>query len=67
MYMEQLKKVINSSWAKSAAVAAIGVVMISEGHVFYSGIAFGFAAREFLLMLKPSVHCDKCKDCENCK
>ena len=53
MYMEQLKKVINSSWAKSAAVAAIGVVMISEGHIFYSGIAFGFAAREFLLMLKP--------------
>lgn len=53
MYMEQLKKVINSSWAKSAAVAAIGIVMISEGHVFYSGIAFGFAVREFLLMLKP--------------
>ena len=67
MYMEQLKKIINSSWAKSAAVAAIGVVMISEGHVFYSGIAFGFAAREFLLMLKPSVYCDKCKHCENCK
>ena len=53
MYMEQLKKVINSSWVKSAAISLIGVVMISEGHVFYSGIAFGFAAREFLLMLKP--------------
>ena len=51
--MKQLKEVINSSWAKSAAVAAVGIVMISEGHVFYSGIAFGFAAREFLLMLKP--------------
>ena len=58
MYMEQLKKVINSSWAKSAAVAAIGIVMVSEGHVFYSGIAFGFAAREFLFMLRPS--CDTC-------
>ena len=56
--MEQLKKVINSSWAKSAAVAAIGIVMVSEGHVFYSGIAFGFAAREFLFMLRPS--CDTC-------
>ena len=48
--MEQVKKIINSSWAKSAAVAAVGIVMISEGHVFYSGIAFGFAAREFLYL-----------------
>jgi len=67
MFMEQLKKVINSSWIKSAAVAAIAIVMISEGHVFYSGIAFGFAAREFLLMLKPTVSCGKCEDCEICK
>tara|TARA_A100001391_G_scaffold96197_1_gene63813 strand:+ start:15146 stop:15328 length:183 start_codon:yes stop_codon:yes gene_type:complete len=58
MYMEQLKKIINSSWAKSAAVAAIGVVMVSEGHVFYSGIAFGFAVREFLFMLRPT--CEVC-------
>ena len=65
--MEQLKKVINSSWAKSAAVAAIGIVMISEGHVFYSGISFGFAVREFLLMLKPTVSCGKCEGCEVCK
>ncbi len=56
--MEQLKKIINSSWAKSAAVAAIGVVMVSEGHVFYSGIAFGFAVREFLFMLRPT--CEVC-------
>lgn len=64
--MEQLKKVVNSSWAKSAAVAAIGVVMVSEGHVFYSGIAFGFAAREFLLMLKPTISCGNCQGCEIC-
>ena len=67
MYMEQLKKVINSSWIKSAAIGLIGVAMISEGHVFYSGIAFGFAAREFLLMLKPTVSCGKCQGCEICK
>ncbi len=58
MYMEQLKKVINSSWIKSAAIGLIGVAMISEGHVFYSGIAFGFAAREFLFMLRPT--CEIC-------
>ena len=67
MYMEQLKKIVNSSWIKSAALAGIGIVMISEGHVFYSGIAFGFAAREFLLMLKPTVSCGKCEGCEVCK
>ena len=66
MFMKQLKEVINSSWAKSATVAAIGIVMISEGHVFYSGIAFGFAAREFLLMLKPTVSCGKCQGREIC-
>lgn len=64
--MKQLKTIINSSWAKSAAVGAIGVVMISEGHVFYSGLAFGFAAREFLLMLKPTVYCSKCEGCNIC-
>ena len=57
--MEQVKKIINSSWIKSAAVGVIGVIMISEGHVFYSGIAFGFAAREFLFMLIPT--CETCK------
>ena len=59
MYMEQLKKIINSSWMKSAAIGLIGVAMISEGHVFYSGLAFGFAAREFLFMLRPT--CEVCK------
>jgi hypothetical protein len=58
MYMEQLKKVVNSSWMKSLAISVLGIVMISEGHIFYSGIAFGFAAREFLLILKPT--CETC-------
>ncbi len=59
MHMKQLKKVINSPWVRSAAIGLIGVAMIYEGHVFYSGIAFGFATREFLLMLKPT--CETCK------
>ena len=59
MFMKQLKKVVNSSWFKSLAIAMIGVVLIAEKHSFYSGIAFGFALREFLFSLKP--------DCEICK
>ena len=53
MYMKQVIKVVNSSWFKSLAIAMIGVALIAESHPFYSGIAFGFAAREFLLSLKP--------------
>ncbi len=51
--MKQLIKIVNSSWFKSAAIAAIGVLLIAEKHLLYSGIAFGFAIREFLLSLKP--------------
>ena len=59
MYMKQVIKVVNSSWFRSVAIALIGVALIAESHPFYSGIAFGFAAREFLLSLKP--------ECETCK
>jgi len=67
MYMEQLKKVINSSWFKSLAIAIIGVALIAEKHLFYSGIAFGFAVREFLWSLKPEINCEKCAGCYACK
>ncbi len=59
MYMEQIKKVINSSWFKSLAIGIIGIALIAEKHLLYSGIAFGFAIREFLLSLKPE--CEVCK------
>ena len=56
--MEQVKKVVNSSWFKSLAIGLIGIALIAEKHLLYSGIAFGFAIREFLLSLKP-----KCETC----
>ena len=57
--MEQVKKVVNSSWFKSLAIGLIGIALIAEKHLLYSGIAFGFAVREFLLSLKPQ--CEVCK------
>ena len=57
--MKQVIKVINSSWFKSLAIGMIGVALIAESHPFYSGIAFGFAIREFLFSLKPQ--CEICK------
>ena len=51
--MKQVIKVVNSSWFKSTAIGMIGIALIAEKHLLYSGIAFGFAIREFLLSLKP--------------
>ena len=50
--MEKIKDIVNSSWFKSAAVGGIAVLLLLDKNVFYSGIAFGFAAREFLLAFK---------------
>tara|TARA_S200002703_G_C3787856_1_gene243021 strand:+ start:1325 stop:1480 length:156 start_codon:yes stop_codon:yes gene_type:complete len=50
--MEKIKDVVNSNWFKAAAVAGIGTLLIFEKQLFYSGIAFGIAIREFLLAFK---------------
>ena len=50
--MEKIKDIVNSSWFKAAAVGGIGVLLILDKNVFYSGIAFGIAVREFLLAFK---------------
>ena len=47
--MKQVIKIVNSSWFKSAVIGIVGIILLAEGHLFYSGIAFGFAVREFLL------------------
>lgn len=65
--MKQVIKVVNSSWFKSLAIGLIGVALIAESHPFYSGIAFGFAAREFLWSLRPEINCEKCAGCYACK
>ena len=66
MFMKQVIKVVNSSWFKSLAIAMMGVALVAEKHLFYSGIAFGFAVREFLWSIKPEASCSKCQGCEIC-
>ena len=53
--MKKIKDIVNSSWFKAAAIGGIGVLLLLDKNVFYSGIAFGFAVREFLLVLKQSL------------
>ena len=50
--MDTVKNIVNSSWFKAAAIGGIGVLLLLDKNVFYSGIAFGFAVREFLLAFK---------------
>ena len=50
--MEKIKNIVNSSWFKAAAIGGVGVLLLLDKNVFYSGIAFGFAVREFLLAFK---------------
>jgi hypothetical protein len=46
--MEKVKKIIFSSWFKAALIGLCALILLFEKHVFYSGIAFGFALRELL-------------------
>lgn len=50
--MDKIKHYVNHPLSKSIAVALIGVGLLMENHLMYSGIAFGMALREFLLALK---------------
>ena len=52
--MEKLSSIINSYWFKSAAVAAVGVFVWINGNPLWAGVAFGWAANEFMEYLKPS-------------
>lgn len=50
--MEKLKTIINSSWFRAALAGGVGVALLVKGEMFYSGIAFGVGAREFLLAFR---------------
>ena len=50
--MEKVKMIINSAWFRAALGGAVGVALLVKGEMFYSGIAFGVGAREFLLAFK---------------
>ncbi len=51
--MEKVKKIVNSSWFKAAGYGAIATLLLFETDIFYAGIAYGIAIREFFLAMKP--------------
>ena len=50
--MKKIKDIVNSSCFNSAYIGGIAILLLLDKDVFYSGIAFGFAVREFLLSFK---------------
>ena len=50
--MEEIKKVLNSWWFKSAAYGAGGTALLIYGYPLYAGIAYGIGATEFFKYFK---------------
>jgi hypothetical protein len=50
--MEKIKMIVNSTWFRSALAGSVGVALLVNGDLLYSGIAFGIGIREFLLAFK---------------
>ena len=50
--MQKIKEIVNAGWFKAAVCGIIATLLLFESDIFYAGIAYGFAAREFLLAFK---------------
>lgn len=50
--MQKIKDIVNAGWFKAAVCGIIATLLLFESDIFYAGIAYGFAAREFLLAFK---------------
>ena len=45
--MKKIKEIVNSPLFHSAAAGGIGVLILMQGNVLYSGIAFGVGISKF--------------------
>ena len=50
--MEKIKAIVNTSWFKAALAGGVATLLLLDGDVFYSGIGYGIAIREFFLAFK---------------
>tara|TARA_Y100001933_G_C18583583_1_gene390817 strand:- start:132 stop:290 length:159 start_codon:yes stop_codon:yes gene_type:complete len=49
---EKIVNIVNKSWFKAAIAGGIATLLLIDGDVFYSGIGYGYAIREFFLAFK---------------
>ena len=47
-----MKKIVNSSWFKSALAGAVGIALLFNGSILYAGIAIGIRIRDYFLTFK---------------
>jgi hypothetical protein len=52
--MNNITKIINAYWFKSAICGGIGIVLLLNGLNLWAGVAFGFGAKEFLEYFKST-------------
>jgi hypothetical protein len=50
--MDKIRQIVNHPLSKSVALSIIGVLLLLENHVFYSGMFAGLALRELLMAFK---------------
>jgi len=50
--VSKIKKVINYPLFRTAVCVAIGITLLIENHLMYSGMAMGVGLREFFLAFK---------------
>lgn len=49
---EKIVEIVNKAWFKSAVAGAVATLLLFDGDVFYAGIGYGYAIREFFLAFK---------------
>jgi hypothetical protein len=52
--IKKIKKVINYPLFRTGVCIIIGLALIAENHLMYSGMAFGVGLREFFLAFKDA-------------
>ena len=50
--MEEIKKILDSWWFKTAAYGILGTVLLVYGYPLYTGIAYGVGVTEFFKVIK---------------
>lgn len=59
--MEAIKNIVNASWFKAGLLALVGLFLLFDKDIFYSGIAFGIAFRELFFAFKQPKDESCCK------
>tara|TARA_B100000900_G_scaffold416279_1_gene451004 strand:+ start:14800 stop:14958 length:159 start_codon:yes stop_codon:yes gene_type:complete len=49
---EKIVSIVNRSWFKAALAGAVATLLLFDKDIFYAGIGYGYAIREFFLAFK---------------